>query len=271
MALNGAWKQCPNGHWYDSSATSTCPQCAASATNRPIQEYGATMPIGGTTSGGLAETQPANGDAFQGFPPTEPVGANVSNPAQGMPTMINFDDPPAVGSSLGATVPAIHDYDKDTSNQGTQIDGTRVTTYDDPHGTKIPLQPFEPTSVVFPYPHADEEPFSPVVGWLVCIEGADRGRDYRIHAGYNSIGRSEHMDIYIAGDSTISRDRHARIAYDPEERVFFFGPAEGRNLVRLNGKLIMQPTELHAYDIIGFNKTKLMFVPFCGERFNWDE
>ncbi len=61
------------------------------------------------------------------------------------------------------------------------------------------------------------------------------------------------------------------IAYDRREKLFFFGPADGRNIVRLNGKLLMQASELHPYDIIDFESTKLMFVPFCGERFNWDE
>ena len=116
--------------------------------------------------------------------------------------------------------------------------------------------------------------FSPVVGWLVCVEGPDRGRDYRIHTGYNRIGRAEHMDICIPGDPHISRSRHAMIAYDPEEAVFFFGPDEGKSIVRLNGKLLMGPAELHAYDVITLgaseSPTRLMFVPFCGERFRWD-
>src|SRR5262249_26846325 len=31
---------------------------------------------------------------------------------------------------------------------------------------------------------------SPVVGWLVCVEGPDKGRDFRIHSEKNFIGRS---------------------------------------------------------------------------------
>lgn len=113
--------------------------------------------------------------------------------------------------------------------------------------------------------------FSPVAGWLVCVDGPAKGTDYRIRAGYNYMGRAEHMDICIAGDNHIGRDRHAMIAYDQEERVFFFGPADGKSIVRLNGKMVMVPSELHAYDIITIGSTKLMFVPLCGERFNWDE
>jgi hypothetical protein len=113
--------------------------------------------------------------------------------------------------------------------------------------------------------------FSPATGWLVCTEGPAKGTDYRVRAGYNYIGRGEHMDICVRGDQKIGRERHALIAYDQEEKVFFFGPADGKSIVRLNGKMVMTPTEIHAYDIISIGDSKLMFVPLCGERFDWDE
>ena len=110
----------------------------------------------------------------------------------------------------------------------------------------------------------------PVVGWLVCVEGAMRGNDYRIHSGYNYIGR-EIGDIHIRGDQTISRQRHARIAYDPTTHQYFFGPDEGRNLLRVNGKTIMVPVELNNYDILTIGQTKLMFVGLCGDHFSWGQ
>lgn len=115
------------------------------------------------------------------------------------------------------------------------------------------------------------EGFSPATGWLVCTEGPARGTDYRVRAGYNYIGRGEHMDICIRGDQKIGRERHALIAYDQEEKVFFFGPADGKSIVRLNGKMVMSPAEIKAYDVISIGDSKLMFVPLCGERFDWDE
>jgi hypothetical protein len=113
--------------------------------------------------------------------------------------------------------------------------------------------------------------FSPATGWLVCTEGPAKGTDYRVRAGYNYIGRGEHMDICVRGDQKIGRERHALIAYDQEEKVFFFGPADGKSIVRLNGKMVMSPMEIHAYDVVSIGDSKLMFVPLCGERFDWDE
>lgn len=111
--------------------------------------------------------------------------------------------------------------------------------------------------------------FMPVVGWLVCVDGPDRGNDFRIRTGYNHIGRAEHMDICIRGDMQISREKHAMIAYDDQEKLFFFGPSGGRNLVRINGKMVMAPTELHPYDTVTVGSSKLVFVPLCGDKFDW--
>ena len=110
----------------------------------------------------------------------------------------------------------------------------------------------------------------PVVGWLVCIDGPSKGRDYRIHSQNNFIGRSRSMDICIEGDNTISSERSAVLSYDDMNRIFYFAPGQSLNLVRLNGNALMMPMELHAYDELTIGKTKLLFVPLCGERFDWN-
>lgn len=111
----------------------------------------------------------------------------------------------------------------------------------------------------------------PVVGWLVCISGEEKGRDYRIHADNNFIGRSERMDICIRGDETISRENHAIISYDTVDRIFYFSPGDGRSIVRYNGKALFQTTQLKSHDHIIIGKTELIFVPFCTEDFTWME
>ncbi len=109
----------------------------------------------------------------------------------------------------------------------------------------------------------------PVVGWLICVEGADRGRDYRIISEKNFIGRSEKMDISIAGDETISRDGHAIISYNPKKNLFRIYPGESRGIVYLNDDEVIGATELNAYDVIEIGQSKLLFIPFCGEKFQW--
>ncbi len=113
--------------------------------------------------------------------------------------------------------------------------------------------------------------YMPAVGWLVCIEGNNRGRDYRLHAGYNTIGKNPGNDIAISGDDTVSRERHAVIAYDQEENLFFFAPQNGVNLLRLNGKVLMMASEIKANDILTIGKSRFIFIPLCSENFRWEE
>ncbi len=109
----------------------------------------------------------------------------------------------------------------------------------------------------------------PVVGWLICVEGKEKGKDYRMHADNNFIGRSEKMDICIHYDDTISRENHAVVSYDMREKTYYFSPGEGRSIIRVNDKAIFSTVQLSAYDKIELGSTKLMFLPLCGEEFNW--
>lgn len=114
--------------------------------------------------------------------------------------------------------------------------------------------------------------FRPVVGWLVCIEGPNRGVGYPIHPGYNYIGRTPDRDIYIPNDATISA-KQAWIAYDKSEDglsdTFAFGPSEGTNTCRVNGKAQYSAVDLSPYDSIKLGNSKFLFVPFCSDKFRW--
>jgi hypothetical protein len=109
----------------------------------------------------------------------------------------------------------------------------------------------------------------PVVGWLICIEGTEKGRDFRIHSEKNFIGRSDKMDISIAGDHSISRENHAIVSYNPKKMNFRIYPGDSRGLVYLNDEEVINPEELQPYDVIELGQTKLMFIPFCGQHFQW--
>lgn len=109
----------------------------------------------------------------------------------------------------------------------------------------------------------------PVTGWLVCIEGAEKGRDYRLHAEMNYIGRGRGNDVVLASDATVSRERHALIAYDDRDKMFYFAPASGSSLVRRNGKPVLSTTELNTGDRLEIGSGTYIFVPLCGEGFQW--
>jgi len=111
----------------------------------------------------------------------------------------------------------------------------------------------------------------PVVGWLVCLEGPDRGRDFRLHMEKNYIGRAPTMDVVIEGDNTVSREKHGVIIFDPKRLVFWVLPGEASGLVYLNGEIVNAPMQMQHDDVIEVGQSKLVLIPFCGEKYNWSD
>lgn len=111
----------------------------------------------------------------------------------------------------------------------------------------------------------------PVVGWLVCVEGSMLGKAFELKNGKNFIGRSREMDIVLEGDMNVSRGRHAIVTYEPRGRVFIAQPGESRELFYMNDQVVLTNMEMHDRDVLLIGKTKLMFVPFCGPEFSWDD
>lgn len=110
----------------------------------------------------------------------------------------------------------------------------------------------------------------PVVGWLVCIHGPEKGRDYRVRSERNGIGRGADMAICINGDEAISRENHAYISFNPRKGSFRIAPGDGRGMTYLNGEEVDVPMPLNAYDRIELGQSHLLFVPLCGEKFSWE-
>ena len=113
--------------------------------------------------------------------------------------------------------------------------------------------------------------YEPVVGWLVCVEGPEVGKDYRLFRRINSIGRAEGNDVVLAQEHTVSQKNHVRLAYDAKHNNFQLIPGEGTNVTYLNDEPLYVPQKLNAYDVLEMGDTKLIFVPLCSERFRWPE
>lgn len=110
----------------------------------------------------------------------------------------------------------------------------------------------------------------PVTGWIVCVEGKNKGKSYSLYDKQNSIGRGNDNDVVVEGDSTISRENHARIAYDSRHNSFTLISKESINNIYLNGDPVYVPTKLEPYDLIELGESSFVFVPFCSGRFTWE-
>ena len=111
----------------------------------------------------------------------------------------------------------------------------------------------------------------PAVGWFVIINGKERGRSVELKAGRNFIGRGASNDVVLSGDSTISREKHAILIYEPRSSAFLIQPGESRELFYLNDEVVLDAKAIKAYDILNLGKTKLVFIPFCGDAFRWED
>ena len=111
----------------------------------------------------------------------------------------------------------------------------------------------------------------PVVGWLTCIEGLHYGKSFGLRSGRTFIGRNPGNDVVLAGDVSVSREKHAVILYDPKARCFIAQQGDSRELFYLNDRLIISNEVLKAYDVISIGNERLLFIPMCGEQFCWED
>lgn len=108
------------------------------------------------------------------------------------------------------------------------------------------------------------------VGWLVVTKGEGFGHSFSLLSGVSKIGRGEDQAVTLDfGDTSISRDNHAAIAFDEELNQFFLGHGGKSNVVRLNGKPVLSTEELFDGDEIRIGETTLKFIALCSEEFTW--
>ncbi|MBM4386838.1 MAG: FHA domain-containing protein [Deltaproteobacteria bacterium] len=93
-----------------------------------------------------------------------------------------------------------------------------------------------------------------VVGWIVAMDGALKGKDFRLVSGKNTIGTSADSDIVIT-DQYIS-SHHAIIRFDDNQ--FMLQDLDSTNGTFINGKKIVR-AELIDNDTIKMGRTKFRF------------
>ena len=114
-----------------------------------------------------------------------------------------------------------------------------------------------------------EEKQKMVVGWLVAVEGACKGKSFELHEDGNTIGRSAQNQICIPNDPHVSRFA-AAVGYDARSFAFFCRPdPNSSSITFVNQQPLLQHALLKQGDVITVGKTKLMLVPFCTKEFHW--
>ena len=108
----------------------------------------------------------------------------------------------------------------------------------------------------------------PVVGWLVCVQGNDIGKDFRLHANFNPVGRGSNQDVCI-NDEFVSRE-HFVVSYDMVNNRYFADMGQGKSFVYINGYPLGARTQLKKGDQIKVGNTLLVFIPLEQQDVKWN-
>ncbi len=125
------------------------------------------------------------------------------------------------------------------------------------------VEEYEKTIGIF----VDESHNLLTVGWLVCVEGSEKGKNYTLVSGRNFVGRSDDMDVVLAGDMKISENKHFSVVYDPKSIGFYIVAGSGHTYV--NGNAVASEQEIFDGDVIQVGDCKYIFVPYCKEGREW--
>ncbi len=219
---------CANGHRYDDLRNSECPICARGATGRMDATIG-------------AYGSPLPQDDQPGFELDATIGAYVFSGGNSVPAApVKANEHVASGFTAGqptATLPL---------NFSDSDEGLTISAFN----------------------YGQEKEFRPVAGWLVCLEGPEKGRDFRLYAGWNYVGRSPKLQINIADDPKINRDGHFSVVFDPSSVSWFVIPGTG-TVTYFEDSILEGATPLKDMAKIKAGDSVFGFRSFCGEEFCW--
>lgn len=267
--------KCMNGHFFDADKYNQCPHCGA-------------VSIMGRDSSKTAEAKRSHAPFFGKKKPEADYGNIVEMPEGTIgKTFGLFDtDESADDQENIVTVAVRESYNSDEkpsdfeSYKAPFAVETEKNDSDEPEGrlqdaVKKAVSSDDGKTVGFFGIGAEknEAPIDsePVVGWLVCVKGKHFGESFNIFAGRNAVGRSDSNKIVLAKDTSVSRNKHVWLTYEPKKREFFIQPGEGSGLSYLNGENVMESMKLQAKDVLEFGSGRYILIPLCGEDFTWED
>lgn len=291
--------KCPNGHYYDAEKYSACPHCdgkdksdsnaEAVQTSQKrfsfLSREGRSEKKGGFTSG----RHERKNEVFSSTPTSNNDDSDEESSSASESDFVELSNPGSedekrfyqeAASVISDTKPQT-DFE-DISSYSEEGTGGSAPDSQDHSSTDDNTPPLKQSinstnSAVVSQDSKTIGFFSvgietePVVGWLVCVNGQYIGESFNLKAGRNNIGRSLNMDIPLAKEGSVSRDRHAIITFDPKKRTFILQPGEGNGLTYHNDELVITYVELKDYDVIQLGQAEFVFSSFCNENFSWDK
>lgn len=241
--------KCSKGHYYDSDRFAQCPHCASTAGEDSVT-VSLQTPSGApdATEAFGADLKPSGDrDRTLGKLPEEPITQKSVNP--------DVPVPGAIVTGRVQTDPGMENVIKKAGgfDRNIQDDDSKTMSFYDQVSASRKLKG------------------EPVVGWLICTKGKHFGESFQLKSGRNFVGRSASMDVSLADEPTVSRERHAVIVYEPRARMFIIQPGDSRELFYVNDEVVLDSVTLKAYDDISLGKVNLKLIPCCCKEFAWED
>ena len=229
--------QCPLGHFYNGDKLSECPICGATpASTTPVKQVTESI-FNNQQEDHRMSVLPIDETAVSFQDISEPPSTQLTIEELSANSMSHTS---VTHSSLQEAVSAVVSH-KDTEDMKT------VAMWSGPAGSE------------------------PVVGWLVCVKGAYFGQSFSLKAGNNSVGRAMNMDIHLAQEESVSRNKHCIVTFEPNNQVFYIQQGESTGLTYLNNEMIMTPTKMNAKDKMKIGQAEFLLIPLCIDGFKWED
>ncbi len=268
--------RCANGHFYDKEKYATCPHCNGGSAVDDTLTAAFTEDANIQNMQNIQNIQNMQG---QGFGQADDAGYGRQMPGTNVTEQVSQNDPFPIADMGAEQTTVSKDYD--TGQKTEALDPWSVYESfpgdDNDHTIGIFEADFGTVSgqnsrvgTMEKKPAANKVS-TPCVGWLIALGGEHVGTDFRLKAGKNFVGRSPQMDVALTEDKSVSRDRHAIVVYEPKAHLYLVQPGESSSLVYRNNEVVLTPVKLEAYDMITVGDVNLLFIPLCGERFNWSD
>lgn len=281
--------RCEQGHFYDKEKYASCPHCAGGSAfddkrteaftedftvpiantgmqPQPTAPAGQAMPFPAPPMEPVADPLPPIAPLPQTAPPISPLpvaGMAANQMTMDINTMAAEDA--TVPLDFVQTPPPQQAPSDDDHTIGFFDDVFSDVTGDDTAAKNVGAAAPKPVA------NSVNKVKTPCVGWLLSLGGEHIGTDFRLKVGKNFIGRSPHMDVALTEDKSVSRESHAIVVYEPRAHLYLVQPGESSSLVYRNNEVVLTPVKLEAYDTITVGEINLLFIPLCGERFNWGD
>ena len=105
-----------------------------------------------------------------------------------------------------------------------------------------------------------------MVGWLVCIAGAEKGKDFKISIREKFFRTWEKVwtlglkEIWIYQEKII-----VQLVIIPKNREFYITPGDANGLIYLSDEAVYNTRQLQSFDTLEIGESKFVFVVVCGK------